>query len=218
MNILTRFRDIMASNIHALLDKAEDPEKLINQYMRTLSSDLGKVKSETASIMAAEIRAKRELTECTDNMNKMKQYAIKALESNNEADARKFLERKSVLATKERGLKQAYEISASNAKKMRAMHDKLISDMTEMESRLDMLKGKLSAARTQEIMNKMNSSAEFDRLEDKVNLAMDTANAVAELNSSFDDDMTELTKSYDDDTDVDSELEALKRSLREHHR
>ena len=142
LNILTRFRDIMASNIHALLDKAEDPEKMINQYMRTLSSDLGKVKSETASIMAAEIRAKRELTECTDEMNKMKQYAIKALESNNEADARKFLERKSTLATKEKGLKQAYEISASNAKKMRAMHDKLISDMTEMESRLGHVEGK----------------------------------------------------------------------------
>ena len=77
-----------------------------------------------------------------------------------------------------------------------------------------MLKGKLSAARTQEIMNKMNSSSEFDRLEDKVNLAMDTANAVAELHSSFEDDMTELTTTYDDDTDVDSELEALKISLR----
>ena len=61
MGILTRFKDIMASNINALLDKCEDPEKMIDQYMRNLESDLGKVKAETASVMAEETRAKREL-------------------------------------------------------------------------------------------------------------------------------------------------------------
>ena len=49
MGILTRFKDIMSANINALLDKCEDPEKMIDQYMRNLESDLGKVKAETAS-------------------------------------------------------------------------------------------------------------------------------------------------------------------------
>ena len=71
MGILTRFKDIMASNINALLDKCEDPEKMIDQYMRNLESDLGKVKAETASVMAEETRAKRELDECTEQINKM---------------------------------------------------------------------------------------------------------------------------------------------------
>ena len=51
MGILTRFKDIMSANINALLDKCEDPEKMIDQYMRNLESDLGKVKAETASVM-----------------------------------------------------------------------------------------------------------------------------------------------------------------------
>ena len=46
MGILTRFKDIMASNINALLDKCEDPEKMIDQYMRNMESDLGKVKAD----------------------------------------------------------------------------------------------------------------------------------------------------------------------------
>ena len=50
--ILKRFKDIMAANINALLDKAEDPEIMIDQYLRDMESDLGKVKAETASIMA----------------------------------------------------------------------------------------------------------------------------------------------------------------------
>ena len=45
MGILKRFKDIMSSNINALLDKAEDPEKMIDQYLRDLQEDLRKVKS-----------------------------------------------------------------------------------------------------------------------------------------------------------------------------
>lgn len=36
MGILTRFKDIMSANINALLDKCEDPEKMIDQYMRNM--------------------------------------------------------------------------------------------------------------------------------------------------------------------------------------
>ena len=52
--IIARFKDIMSSNINALLDKAENPSKMIDQYLRNLESDLGKVKAETASVMAEE--------------------------------------------------------------------------------------------------------------------------------------------------------------------
>ena len=63
MGIISRFKDIMSANINALLDKAEDPEKMIDQYLRNLESDLAKVKQETASVMAEEAKAKRQLDE-----------------------------------------------------------------------------------------------------------------------------------------------------------
>ncbi|MEK6267766.1 MAG: PspA/IM30 family protein, partial [Planococcus sp. (in: firmicutes)] len=78
MEILKRFKDIMTSNIHALLDKAEDPEKMIDQYLRDLNSDLGKVKSETAAIMAAEKRERREHSEVEKEIDDMQRYAVKA--------------------------------------------------------------------------------------------------------------------------------------------
>ena len=43
--IIKRFSDIMSANLNALLDKAEDPEKMIDQYLRNLESDLWKSKS-----------------------------------------------------------------------------------------------------------------------------------------------------------------------------
>ncbi|WP_167955506.1 PspA/IM30 family protein [Anaerosporobacter faecicola] len=222
MGILTRFKDIMASNINALLDKAEDPEKMIDQCLRNLNSDLGKVKAETASIMAEEQRAKRELDECTSEINKMQNFAVKAIEAGNEDDARKFLERKASLTNKQTGLQEAYTTASTNAAQMRQMHDKLVADINELESRKDMIKGKIAVAKTQERINKIGSSVNsannsisaFDRMEAKANKMLDSANAMAELNRGPKDDIADLTAKYSTSSSaVDDELAALKASL-----
>lgn len=221
MGILARFKDIMASNMNALLDKAENPEKMIDQYMRNVNSDLGKVKAETASVMAEEQRSKRALNECSAEIEKMQRYAVKALEAGNEDDARKFLEKKAILTEKEQELQQAYSLAASNAIRMREMHDKLVADIGELEARRAMLKSKAAVARTQERMNKMGSSvtganasmSAFTRMEEKVERALDEANAMAELNMAPKDDIEELTAKYDRKPDVEDELTALKKQL-----
>ena len=222
MGILTRFKDIMTSNINALLDKAEDPEKMIDQCLRNLNSDLGKVKAETASIMAEEQRAKRVLDECNDEINKMQTYAIKALEAGNEADARKFLEQKASLTSKQGSLQEAYNLAHSNAAHMREMHDKLVGDINELESRRDIIKGKLAVAKTQERINKMGASvasandsiASFKKYEDMADKALDKANAMAELNnSSADRTLEDLKDKYASSSNIDDELAALKASL-----
>ncbi len=222
MGILTRFKDIMSSNINALLDKAEDPEKMIDQCLRNLNSDLGKVKSETAAIMAEEQRAKRVLEDCNEEIAKMQSYAVKALEANNDTDARKFLEQKASLSSKLPGLQEAYDLAHANATHMREMHDKLVNDIGELEARKDMIKGKLAVAKTQERINKMSSSvgsandsiASFKRYEDMADKALDKANAMAELNaSSKDQSIEDLTKKYAQDSNIEDELAALKASM-----
>lgn len=220
MSILSRFKDIMASNINALLDKAEDPEKMIDQYVRNLNRDLGKVKSETAAVMAEEQRAKRAVDECQAEIEKMERYAVKALEALNEGDARKFLERKVSLAKTLSGLEQAYQAAATNAQQMRQMHDKLVDDIGQLESRRSMLKAKWSVAKTQERLNKMgiadHSLSAFKRMEDKVNRTLDEAKAMAELNAEPKDEIEDLAAKYDEPKEKDSvaaELAALKAKM-----
>lgn len=222
MGILSRFKDIMSANINALLDKAENPEKMIDQCLRNLNEDLGKVKAETASIMAEEARAKRELDECSEEIDKMQKFAIKALEKNNEDDARKFLAQKASLSTKQAGLKETYDLAHSNADHMREMHSKLVADINELESRKQMIKGKLAVAKTQERINKMNDSvnsanssiASFEKYENLANKRLDEANAMAELNKAEkSDNIRDLTAKYSQGSDVDDELAALKASL-----
>ena len=91
---------------------------------------MARSKAETASVMAEETRAKRELDECTEQINKMQSYAEKALTAGNEADARSHsLRRSSSLQQHRQHLQQAYNVAADNAAKMRQMHDKLVKDI-----------------------------------------------------------------------------------------
>lgn len=221
MEILKRFKDIMTSNINALLDKAEDPEKMIDQYLRDLNSDLGKVKSETAAIMAAEKRERRELEEFENEIGDMQRYAVKALEAGNEEDARKFLQRKAELSEKLTDKQTAVELAAANTQQMRQMHDKLESDIGELESRRSELKGKASVAKTQKRMNDFASSVDgagerisaFDKMEQKINQELDEAIAMSELNKSSGTDIKDLASKYESGSSVDDELESLKAGI-----
>lgn len=221
--IIKRFSDIMSANLNALLDKAEDPEKMIDQYLRNLESDLGKVKAETASVMAEETKCKRELDECNVDIEKMQRYAEKAIVAGNDNDARQFLEKKQQLVSKQTALQQAYDLAHGNAVKMKEMHDKLVSDMGELQSRRDAIRAKVAVAKTQERLNKVGSSvagvsnnlSAFDRMEEKANRMLDEANAMSELNTTK-DDVADLAAKYDEDssnTGVDDELAALKAKL-----
>ena len=222
-NILKRFGDIMSANINALLDKAEDPEKMIDQYLRDIESDLGKVKAETAAVMAAETKAKRELDECRQEVEKMQKYAEKALLAGNENDARTFLEKKAQLTAKQESLQKSYETAAANAAQMKQMHDKLVKDMESLQAKRDAIKTKVAVAKTQEKLNKIGSSvagagdamAAFDRMEAKADKMLDEANALSELNKSG-DSVDDLTRKYDTDesaSGVEDELAALKAKM-----
>lgn len=55
MGIIARFTDIIKANVNDLIDKCEDPAKMIGQCLRDLADDLAQVKKETAAIMMKRI-------------------------------------------------------------------------------------------------------------------------------------------------------------------
>lgn len=224
MGVIQRFKDIMSANINAVLDKAEDPEKMIDQYMRNLQDDLGKVKAETAAVMAEETRAKRELDECNQEVEKLQKYAEKAVAAGNDSDARLFLQKKQTVAAQQIALRQAYDSASANAAKMRQMHDKIVKDMENLNQRKAAIKAKVAAAKAQERVNQIGGSLKgvsnhmsaFDRMEEKANKMLDQANAMAELNEAGQEDSIEdLMSKYDDgnSSNVEDELAALKAKM-----
>lgn len=225
MGILKRFKDIMASNVNAALDKAEDPAKMIDQYLRDLENDLGKVKAETASVMAEESKARRAAEENKAEIAKMNAYAEKALLAGNEEDAKVFLSKKALLEEKQANLEAALQAASNNAAQMRSMHDKLEGDIASLREKKQAIKSKMAVAKTQEKLNKIGSSYDnakgtlsaFERMEQKADRMLDEANAMAQLNTPKEDEAEALMKKYEEkpgaDSKVDDELAAMKARL-----
>lgn len=221
MSILSRFKDIMSANINALLDKCEDPAKMIDQYLRQLKEDLAEVKQETAAVMAEEKRTKRLVDDNAAEIAKYTDLAKKALTAGNEGDAKVFITKKQELEAHQADLEKTYALAHANAEKMREMHDKLTGDIQELEQRRLNVKAKMSVAKTQDKLNKINDSMKsaagsmeaFERMEAKADRLLDEANSMAELNEEPKDSAEEIAKKYDKNSSVDDELAKMKAEL-----
>lgn len=143
MAILSRFQDIISANINAVIDRMEDPEKMIDQYLRDMMEDLAEVKQNTAGVMAEETKSKRLVDENEAEVMKYTNFAKKAIEAGNDDDARVFLAKKQELEDIGTGLANSYAKAHENATKMRQMHDKLASDIEKLRGRRSMIKAQL---------------------------------------------------------------------------
>lgn len=221
MGVLSRFNEIMKANVNDLIDKLEDPAKMVDQTLRNLREDLADVKKETAAVMAEETRVKRELSECEQEIRKVTEAAQAAIKAGNEADAKALIAKKQSLENKQESLKAAADVATDNAAKVRQMHDKLVKDIDDLEARKDAIKAKVAVAKTQQHINNINvgsksasSISAFERMEDKANQMLDRANAEAELNAS-ESSSDDLVKKYSSGSDasVDEEYEKMKKEL-----
>ena len=224
MGILDRFGDIIKANVNAVLDKMEDPAKMIDQYLRDMMEDLAEVKRETAGVMAEETRTRRQLEDNQKEVARYQELAKKALTAGNEGDARVFLEKKQQLEQQGAALQAAYDMARGNAEKMRQLHDKLTADISQLQTRRQAVKAKVAVARTQEKVNQYSAAGDraqqaqdaFTRMEQKADAMLDRANAMADLNQPPKDEASALEEKYQAagaSSAVDEELEKLKKEM-----
>ena len=223
MGILDRFSTIVKANINALLDKAEDPGKMIDQYLTEMTESLAEVKRETAGVMAEETRTRSKVEANRAEVQKYADLAKKALQAGNEGDARVFIAKKQQLETAGQGLEEAYAVAKANAQKMREMHDKLVGDIEELKRRRETIKAKVAVARTQGKLNEIGAASDkaedamsaFQRMEEKADRMLDRETAIAELNAAPKDEAAALEEKYSGAgaTAVDDELAKMKAEL-----
>lgn len=222
MGIVSRFSDIMKSNINALLDKCEDPAKMIDQTLRDLREDLAEVKKDTAGVMADAKRSQEQVDKCKADIDRYQNAAMNAIKAGNDSDAKKLLSKKQAFEQSLVSLEQTNQVNQDNAAKMRQMHDKLVSDIESLEARKDAIKAKVSTAKAQERINKMtagvNTSASisaFERMEAKADKMLHQAQAEAELNAGSEsaDDLADKYVGGASGDSVDDELAKLKQQM-----
>lgn len=203
MGIISRFGDIMKANINELLDRCEDPAKMVDQTLRDLNENLAQVKKETAAVMAEEKRNERIVNGIKEDIAKYDSAARKALQAGNEGDARVMLTKKGEKEAQLETAQKTYDIAKANADKMQQMHNKLVSDINTLNGKREQIKAQVSMAKAQEKVNKATASINttasmeaFSRMEAKAQKMLDSANAEAELNVGGGDEAQDIMNKY----------------------
>lgn len=219
---LGRIPKIMEANINAILDKCEDPAKMIDQLLVDYRRNLASVKKDTAAVIASEKIAKKELDECDAEIERVAKAAKNALLAGNQEDAGKLVERKQKLESTRSSLADNYAVCQQNVVKMRDAYNKLVDMITDLETRKDAAKAKLSIAKAQKGINaavaKANSTVEserFSKYEEMAERALAEAEASAELDTegSTTEDLMDKYSTPGNSASVDAELARMKAEL-----
>ncbi|MCL2826021.1 MAG: PspA/IM30 family protein [Eggerthellaceae bacterium] len=208
MGILERFSDISKANVNELLDRAEDPEAKVGQYLQFVNDSLAELAREAEGVEAEEVRTKRLVDENTAGISRFDNLAREALKAGNEGDARAFLTKKQQLETKGASLQSEFETASGNAQKMRLMKDKLSADLDTLNTRKQAIEAKIALAQSQDRINKINfdrgtaigAQGALDRIEEEADQRADLANAMSELNETHLDDMAARERKYNEAT------------------
>ncbi|MEQ6377798.1 PspA/IM30 family protein [Bacillaceae bacterium S4-13-56] len=213
-----RVKTIVNSELNSMLEKAEDPVKMLDQFMRDMAEDIQEAESAVAKQMASEKMLKRKYDDALEMVKKRQTHAEKAIEAGDEDLARRALEDKQNQQNQVDSLKVIYEQSHSDTENLRTKLDEMKREYHEMKIKKDSLKARAESAKTRTKMNRTMSSIGnddskrgFERMEEKVlqfEAEAETTEDLETSNRSLDDELKKL-----DDSGVEDELAALKKKL-----
>jgi len=217
MGIFTRFRDIISSNINAMLDKAEDPEKLIRLMIREMEDTLVEIKASCAGVMANGKKVQRQMEHVESRWKYWEQKAALAVNKGRDDLAREALVEKRRYTDRAEALEQ--ELQEHNA-----LVEQYQDDIRQLEDKLGAAREKQRILvqrhihanrkkRAQEEIRRMDSSEaifKFEELENRI----ERMEAEADLvnfgrKPALEEDLDSLVI----DEEIERELKTLKSSL-----
>ncbi|MGX2994750.1 PspA/IM30 family protein [Streptomyces sp. JNUCC 64] len=229
--VLGRVTQLARANIHALLDQAEDPQKMIDQLIRDYTANIGEAE-EAVSVTIGNLRLLEQ--DHQEDVDAAAEWGGKALAASRRADglraagdaaqadtfdnlARVALERQ---LRAEREAKDAEPVIAAQGEvvaKLRTGLDEMRRKLSELSSRRDQL---VARARTAEAQNQMLDAArsvdvldptsELGRFEEKIRREEARALGRQELAASSLDAQFERLDALGDTAEVEARLTALK--------
>ena len=207
MSIFTRFKDIVNSNINSLLDKAEDPEKMLRLMIGEMEDTVIDLKTTTAARMAEAIRSEKKVDEAKATVERWQARAELAIEKGKDDLAREALVEK-------KHAQEVYERALENISSLKKSVEEGKEEIRTLEDKIKAAKDKLATlqreqARAQERRDSsVNLNARFEEMENRIN----RMNAYNDLSKKSEEKSAEEKFSEMEKNDeIEAEIERIKR-------
>ena len=207
MSIFTRFKDIVNSNINSLLDKAEDPEKMLRLMIGEMEDTVIDLKTTTAARMAEAIRSEKKVEEAKATVERWQGRAELAIEKGKDDLAREALIEK-------KHAQEAYERALENISSLKKSVEEGKEEIRTLEDKIKTAKDKLATlqreqARAQERRDSsVNLNARFEEMENRIN----RMNAYNDLSKKSEEKSAEEKFSEMEKNDeIEAEIERIKK-------
>ena len=213
MGVFDRISRMIRSNISELLDRAEDPEKMLQQIMADMQQDLREAKLQ----VVAAIRDQKKLeTQYRANLvmaDKWEKRAILAVEAGDDVPAKEALRRKRTFDRLAQGYKEQLDEQVRSIQLLKTSLAALEAKIEEARRRKDILIARQKRAQAQKTISetmsgisKSSAFASLERMEGRIRAAEEHAEALAEVEV----DSLEARFAALGDDDIDGELAKLK--------
>ncbi len=215
--ILSRIADLISANVNAMLDSAEDPEKMANEYLRQLTNELYEVRTGVAAAMADETKLEQRRIATVGEVTQWQSKAEAALRAGDEVLAKAALARK---VQAQKLAEQYQQQEQAQEEQVNGMQDALVqleTRIAEVKAKKELIIAKKNRAQTQEAlqrtaqrMGQISSLDKLEQLEERVDDRLNQAEAMARLQQgSLEARLSDLEQQ----TEVDAEMAELKRKL-----
>jgi phage shock protein A len=216
MGIFTRFRDIVSANINAMLDRAEDPEKLIKLMIREMEDTLVELKSACAGTIASQKKVSRQLEDIQDKAVFWDRKAALAVSKDRDDLARQALLEK-------RRFDQRAEAVEQELTELQSIVGQYQDDIQELENKLKSAREKqrMLVQRHIRAQRKKKAHEEIRRMDsaqvmqkfDEMESHIERMEAEADLvNYGRKSGLEEAFEELSADNDIERQLQALKSS------
>ena len=187
--MLARIRDLVSANLNAMLDRAEDPERMVNEYLRQLNDNLNEAKVSVAGAMADETKLHSKMVEHQAQSDQWQLKAQAALRAGDENLAKQALARKLQVQKLADSYRQQYEAQDQQVEELQDALIQLESRIAEARARRELLIAKQNRAQTQEAIQRtvaglgnITAMDKLNQLEERVDDRLNRADALDRLN------------------------------------
>jgi phage shock protein A len=217
MGLIDRILRVIRANINALIGQAEDPEKILEQTVTDMQSDLVQLRQAVASAIATQKRTERQAIQAQSTAEEWYRRAQLALQQENETLAREALTKRKSYQETAAAMKAQIEQQNTVVVRLKQDMQTLESKIGEAKTKKDMYIARARSAQASQKINEMlggintsNSLSAFDRMEEKVLQLEAQSEAIAELGT---DDLQKKFAALEAGNDIDTELAAMKSQI-----